>query len=852
MVGILQQLLQGQQMFASQYASMQQDIKELKQNQASTSRSQGGLPGMPEPNPKDYAKAITLRSGKKLPGIEHNNVIIEDNDQIGEEAAPRDEQEAERSKKGNDKEVEKPSEPEKPYVPPPPYQPKLPYPERFKKQIADKARALFEKTLNETPLTMPLIEAFFMMPKLGKFLKDAILNKTKELQGMVVLSHECSAIIQRSSVPRKLSDPRSFTLPCAIGPLMFAGCLCDLGASVSLMPFSIARKLRYRVSKPARISLVLADRSVRLPVGMLEDLPVKIGGFEVPTDFVVLEMDEEPVDPLILGTPFLATAGAIIDVRGGIIELQLADELLEELNTDDPLQVALTKEQGDHGFLAEESEGYKLVLENAIELGPEARFLELEQSVPEVLDIRGSNTSQIAVNKVMAVGSKVEEQAEPCERLNPNLKEVVKKEILKLLEAGIIYPISDSRWVSPVHVVPKKGGMTVIKNDRDELIATRTITGHMMYPRDQEKTTFTCPYGTFAYRRMPFGLCNAPAIFQRCMMSIFSDLIEQKVEVFMDDFSVYGQFFSSCLSNQSQGIVLRHKVSEAGIEVDKAKMEVIVNLQAPNSVKGIRSFLRHAGFYRRFIKDFSRIARPFDKAVAPDWSLPFEVIKDASDYAVGAVLGQRKDRKLHVIYYASRTLDSAQEKYLMIKKDAKPRLLRWVLLLQEFDMEVLDKKGIENGAADHLSRLRVESDVPLDDSLPEEHLMVVKTYLEVEHGVEPPELDAYKRKRFFKEVQRYHWDELYLYVLNKDHLYRRCLAEEEMQLVLQECHGSAYGGHLGAFKTVPKVLQSGFWWPTMLRDAQVVVSSCDQCQSQGNISKRSEMPQNPIFGGGNF
>ncbi|XP_024005024.1 uncharacterized protein LOC112082157 [Eutrema salsugineum] len=329
MCGILQQLLQGQQRAESQYASMEQEIRELKQNQASTSRSQGGLPGKPEPNPKEYAKVITLRSGKELPGLEHNNVIIKDNDQIGGEAAPRDDQEAERSKKGKAKEVEKLLESEKPYVPPPPNQPKLPYPGRFKKQFLDKARALFEKTLNETPLTMPLIEEFLMMPKLGKLLKYAILNKTKELQDMVVLSHECSAIIQKSSVPRKLSDPGSFTLPCAIGALMFTHCLYDLGASVSLMPFFIARKLGYRVFKPARISLVLCDRSVRLPVGMLEDLPVKRGGFEVPTDFVVLEMDEEPVDPLILGKPFSATTGAIIDVRGGIIGLQLGKEKLK-------------------------------------------------------------------------------------------------------------------------------------------------------------------------------------------------------------------------------------------------------------------------------------------------------------------------------------------------------------------------------------------------------------------------------------------------------------------------------------------------------------------------------------------
>ncbi|XP_024010488.1 uncharacterized protein LOC112085500 [Eutrema salsugineum] len=176
---------------------------------------------------------------------------------------------------------------------------------------------------------MSIIEAFLMVPQLGKFLKDAILNKTKELQGMVILSHECSAIIQRRTVPQKLSDPGSFTLPCTIGPLKFASCLSDLGASMSLMPYFIAKNLRFNTYKPARISLILADRSVRLPIGLFEDLPVKVGGFEVPTDFIVLEMDEEPVDPPILGRHFLAKAGAIIDVRGGMIELHIGSETLK-------------------------------------------------------------------------------------------------------------------------------------------------------------------------------------------------------------------------------------------------------------------------------------------------------------------------------------------------------------------------------------------------------------------------------------------------------------------------------------------------------------------------------------------
>jgi hypothetical protein len=274
-------------------------------------------------------------------------------------------------------------------------------------------------------------------------------------------------------------------------------------------------------------------------------------------------------------------------------------------------------------------------------------------------------------------------------RLNPNMKDVVKKEILKLLDAGIIFPISDSKWVSPVHVVPKKGGMTVVENDKGELVPMRTTTGWRMcidyrklnnatrkdhfplpfidqvlerlaqhdyfcyldgysgfwqipiHPDDQEKTTFTCPYGTFAYKRMPFGLCNAPATFQRCMMAIFSDMIEEIVEVFMDDFSVYGSDFDACLMNLDrvlkrcedtnlvlnwekchfmvkEGIVLGHLVSKRGIEVDRAKIELIEKLPPPSSVKDIRSFLGHAGFYRRFIQDFSKIAKPLTALLMKD------------------------------------------------------------------------------------------------------------------------------------------------------------------------------------------------------------------------------------------
>ena len=197
---------------------------------------------------------------------------------------------------------------------PPPYEPKLPFVDRFKKQQIEKYRAMFDEQMKEVTITMPIIDVFLLNPTYNKFLKDEVVEKKKTLQGMVLLTHDCSTIIQNKIVAKKLDDPGSFTLPCALGPLSFDHCLCDLGASVSLMPLLIAKHLYFTRYKDCRISLVLADRSIRTPVGLLKDLPVIIGHFEIPMDFVVLEMDEEPKDPLILGRPFLRTTGVMIDV----------------------------------------------------------------------------------------------------------------------------------------------------------------------------------------------------------------------------------------------------------------------------------------------------------------------------------------------------------------------------------------------------------------------------------------------------------------------------------------------------------------------------------------------------------
>ncbi|GKD91588.1 reverse transcriptase domain-containing protein [Tanacetum coccineum] len=267
---------------------------------------------------------------------------------------------------------------------------------------------------------------------------------------------------------------------------------------------------------------------------------------------------------------------------------------------------------------------------------------------------------------------------------------------------------------------------------------------------DQEKTTLTCPFGTYAYKRMPFGLCNAPANFQRCTLTIFHDMIKESVEVFMDDFSVFGNSFDKCLNNLDKML--------QRLEVDKAKINVISKLPPPTNIKGIRSFLRHAGFYQRFIKDFSKIARPLlekdtpfefsDECqsafellkekltcapviVSPNWNLPFELMYDASDFAVGAVL--------------------------------------------EFDIEIKDRKGTKNVVADHLSRIEIDEtsdDSEVDDNFPGRTLMIIETrnepwfadfanYLVGE--IIPKGMTYQQKNKFFSDLKCYFWEEPYLF-----------------------------------------------------------------------------------------
>nr|GEV44989.1 DNA-directed DNA polymerase [Tanacetum cinerariifolium] len=553
-----------------------------------------------------------------------------------------------------------------------------------------------------------------------------------------------------------LRDSGNFLIPCDFPGIDVCHALADLGASINLIPLSIWKKLSLSELTPTRMTLELADRSITRPRGVVEDMFVKVGKFHFPVDFVVVDFKSDPRVPLILRRSFLRTGRALIDVYGEEITLRVNDEFVT-FNLDQTMRYSLTYDDnsvnrvGVIDIACEEfvqdvldfqynpkssnhtlvynpsfsektdSDFYKepIVKSSSPTLTPFGEsdfFLEEikdflnDESIPTGIensfyDPEGDilYLEKLLNNDPFQLPSMELKQAEET-KARSSIKEPHKLELKE-------FPSHLDPWVSPIHYVPKKGGMTVVANENNELIPIRLVTGWSVCidyrklndatrkdhfplpfmdqmlerlaenefyffldgfsgyfqipidPKDQEKTTSTCPYGTFAYRRMPFGLCNAPNTFQR------------------------------------EGIVLGHKILKPGIEVDREKVDVIAKLHHPTTLKGLRSFLGHAGFYRRFIQDFSKIARPmthlleketpfvFSKEcvdafnilkqkltealilVVLDWNLPFELMCDASDFAIGAVLGQRKMKHFQPIHYARKTMTEAQIYYTTTEKE---------------------------------------------------------------------------------------------------------------------------------------------------------------------------------------
>ena len=572
-------------------------------------------------------------------------------------------------------------------------------------------------------------------------------------------------------------------------------------------------------------------------------------------------------------------------------------------------------------------------------------------------------------------------------RLNPKYSLMVKEEIDSLLKAGFIYPVYNSEWVSPIVVVPKKVGadgkvkIRVCQDFRKLNAATKKdyfplpftdiildhVSGHENYSfldgfsgynqvfirkGDQLKTTFTTEWGTFAFNRMPFGLCNAPGTFQRLMMDIFKDFLRHFLEVFIDDFAVFSnqadhqEFLretfqrcretglklhpGKCFLGMESGVLLGHVVSRSGLQVDSDKVQVILTLVAPKTVREVRGFLGCVGYYRRFIDNYAKVATPLTELLKqetefiwterrqkafedlkralttapilspPDWEKEFHVTLDASGWCLGAILWQyQEDRREGPIYYASRQMSPAERnyttterealavvyacrkfrhyllgyrvvfhtdhnslKYLVNKPDLSGRIARWILLLQEFNYEVMVKPGKANANADYLSRQRgLEAassiETPFPDEFPDEVLVFhlsegeLSAYEDIikylTEKVYPDGLTREEKMIFQTKVAPFTLIKGILFRMGPDDQLRRCLEKPERGKVVRALHSGPSGGHFAAVTTIQRIRKAGYWWPYINRDVKAFVGRCDQCQRAGAPSFRNHWPLTPII-----
>nr|GEY28984.1 reverse transcriptase domain-containing protein [Tanacetum cinerariifolium] len=560
---------------------------------------------------------------------------------------------------------------------------------------------IFFQIFHDLHFNISFADDLLLMPKFASTLKSLLANKDKLFElAKVPLNENCSAMLLKK-LPEKLGDPGKFLILCDFTEMEICHALTDLGASINLMPLSIWKKLSLPELTPTRMTLELADSQSKSSSNLREVLLENRSCFnqciwrgKYPQEGDILFLEK-----LLNEDPFQLPP----------MDLKVAEESKEKSSIEEPPELEL-KELPSHleyAFL-EDSNKLPVIIAKNLKVDERKALINVLKSHKraiswKIYDIKGIDP-RFCTHKIL-MEDDYKPAAQSQRRVNPKIHDVIKKEVIKLLDAGMIYLISDSPWVSPIHFVPKKGGMTVVANENNELIPTRLVTGWRV-----------CIYYwklNDATRKGHFPLPFMDQMLER---------IEKTMEVFMDDFSAFEDSFSSCLTNLDkmlnrceetnlvlnwekchfmcrEGIVLGHKIYKSDIEVDRAKVDIIAKLPHPTTVKGVRCFLGHAGFYRCFIQDFSKIARPmthlleketpffFSKEcieafntlkknlteapilVVPDWNLPFELMCDASDYAIVAVLGQRKSKHFQPIHYSSKTMTEAQIHYTTTEKE---------------------------------------------------------------------------------------------------------------------------------------------------------------------------------------
>nr|GEV53726.1 hypothetical protein [Tanacetum cinerariifolium] len=591
---------------------------------------------------------------------------------------------------------------------------------------ANKQIKKFYEIFKEMSFEISFTDALMLMPKFASTLKALIGNKEKLSEMARTLMNEHYSVVILNKLPKKLGDPSKFLIPCEFSGMDECLALADLGASINLMPLSVWKGLSLPELAPTCMTLKLADQTESKPVGIAKDVKVKVGVFHFPADFVVVDFKPDPRVPLILGSPtpsddpIISTTSPMLTPFGDsdflLFEeadafLDLEDDpdspeldpsyydpegdilSLEAILNSDPSPPLPNHEQYVPSFKEELKACEAKTIKSSIDEPPEVElkdlpphleyaFLESDNKLPVIIAKALRDEEKSALIKIL-----IEEDYKPAvqnqRRVNLKIYDVIKKEVEKLLDAGLIYPVSDSPWVSP--------RTSTIASSIVSLGTSKFALTHMIRKRLHPHA----PTG-----RSPIVACLSVYAMHRARFKGDTPFI----------------FSEDCIQAFQ---TLKKKLTEAPI------------------------------------------------LIALNLDMPFELMCDARNFAIGAVLGQQHEKHFWPIHYASKTLTDAESnytttekemlavvyafekfqsylimnkcivhtdhsalKYLFAKKDAKARLLRWVLLLQEFDFTVIDTKGAENLAADHLSRLENPYENVLDpkeinENFPLETLSVV-------------------------------------------------------------------------------------------------------------------------------
>ncbi|XP_062075372.1 uncharacterized protein LOC133779425 [Humulus lupulus] len=559
---------------------------------------------------------------------------------------------------------------------------RVPYPQRLRETTLDKLISKILEVFKKLHINIPFTEALEQMPSYVKFMKEIMLRK----EGWKTMK-----------LWRSLKNHA----------------LCDLGATINLMPLSVFKRLGLGEARPTTITLQLEDRSMKHPWGITEDVLVKAMMYLRASDSCY---SLDVIDKAVSKRRVSSVASEAVLIGG------------EEDDDDVEMREYALPNHLCYAYLGEK-DTLSIIVSAVLSKNELEKLLSVlrvhKLSIGWTLaDIRGISPSIVMYKILLGEDSKPSIEAQ--RRLNQTIREVVLKQILKWLDAGVIYPISDNAWVSPIQVVPKKGRITVGKNGNNELIPTRTVNrwriciDYRKLNKATRKDHFPLPFNDqmldmlAGNERMHFRLCNAPAIFQWCMMAIFLDMVEMSIEIFMDDFSIFGSSFDMCLECLHAFKVLKEKLTTAPI------------------------------------------------VVAPNWDLSFELMCDSSEYAVGVVLGQRINKVFRSIYYATTEME----------------LLVIVFDFDKFRPYLIGNKIKDFFPDEQLFGVNENSAVPWFADFV--NFLV--------SNIVPPELTKQQLKKFYSEVKHYYWEEPILYRHCFDQVICRCVPEDEMHSILAHYH----------------------------------------------------------------